>query len=130
FISLMSFQVRNPILNDGEDTLMRMLAFFLTWVPTGHCWSINSWLGLRWPWTAADSAKDAAGTATNPYVVSGWGLRLIQFEMTSMLLSSGLLKLSGDAWLNGTALYYVSRLDDFFGRFPVPDWAFDLPWPV
>jgi hypothetical protein len=50
--------------------------------------------------------------------------------MAAMLFSSGLMKLAGDPWLNGTALYYVSRLDDYFGRFPVPAWAFDTPWIV
>jgi vitamin K-dependent gamma-carboxylase-like protein len=40
------------------------------------------------------------------------------------------LKLAGDEWIDGTALYYVSRLDDFFGRFPIPAWLFDTPWVV
>jgi hypothetical protein len=128
FVWLMSFQVRNAILNDGEDTLMRMLAFFLTWVPTSHCLSIHSWLGSRWSRPRVAIGDDA--TKLNRYAAPGWGLRLVQIEMASMLLSAGLLKLSGDAWFNGTALYYVSRLDDHFGRFPVPDWAFDSPVPV
>jgi hypothetical protein len=54
----------------------------------------------------------------------------LQIEMAAMLFSAGLLKLAGSEWLDGTALYYVSRLDDFFGRFPTPAWAFDSPWLV
>ena len=50
--------------------------------------------------------------------------------MAALLFSSGLVKLGGDAWLGGTALYYVSRLDDFFGRFFVPAWVFDTPLVV
>jgi hypothetical protein len=63
-------------------------------------------------------------------VAPGWGLRLMQIQMAVILLSTGLVKLQGETWINGTALYYVSRLDDFFGRFPVPAWLFDTPWIV
>jgi hypothetical protein len=54
----------------------------------------------------------------------------LQIEMTAMFLSAALMKLAGANWLNGTAMYYVSRLDDFFGRFPVPVWLFDSPSAV
>jgi hypothetical protein len=62
--------------------------------------------------------------------VPGWPLRLLQIEMAAMFLSTGLVKLNGDKWLNGTAMYYVSRLDDFFGRLPVLGFLFDTPWVV
>jgi hypothetical protein len=60
----------------------------------------------------------------------GWGLRLFQIQMAVILFSTGMAKLQGDSWVDGTALYYVSRLDDFFGKFAVPAWAFDTPWMV
>ena len=50
--------------------------------------------------------------------------------MAAMLFSSALVKLGGDPWLDGTAIYYVSRLDDHFGRFYVPAFVFDTPWVV
>jgi hypothetical protein len=123
FVWLISFQVRNDVINDGEDCLMRVLGFFVIWLPSGHCWSINALLRRRWQ----------PGQVTNlvdRYAAPGWPLRLFQLEMAAMLFSSGLMKLAGEPWLNGTALYYVSRLDDHFGRFPVPAWAFDTPWVV
>ena len=63
-------------------------------------------------------------------LVPGWPVRLIQIEMAAMFFSSALMKLAGEPWVNGTALYYVGRLDDFFGRFPVPAYLFDTPWTV
>jgi hypothetical protein len=117
FVWLVSLQARNTVINDGEDTVMRMICFFLIWMPIGQCWSLNA--VIRRFWTT---------TATN--VAPGWGLRLLQIQMAVILLSTGLVKLQGETWLNGTALYYVSRLDDFFGRFPVPAWLFDTPWIV
>ena len=41
------------------------------------------------------------------------------------MLFSGLEKCQGAAWREGTALYYVSRLDDLFYRFPVPEFIFE-----
>jgi hypothetical protein len=119
FLWIVSFQVRNSIIHDGEDNLMRLMAFFMIWLPSGRCWSANSLL-RRWWW----------GQEQGECLAPGWPLRLLQIEMAAMFFSSGLLKLSGEAWLNGTAMYYVSRLTDFFGRFPAPAWLFDTPWAV
>lgn len=122
---LISFQGRNSVINDGEDTLMRLLAFFLIWLPSGQCWSVNALLRRWW-----QQREGAVGAAEQDVHVPGWPLRLLQVEMAALFFSSGVTKLAGDAWLNGTAMYYVSRLDDFFGRFPVPSWMFDTPWVV
>ena len=45
FIWLISFQVRNTVINDGQDNVLKMLAFFLIWMPTGQCWSLNAAIG-------------------------------------------------------------------------------------
>ncbi len=124
FLWLYSFQARNVQITDGEDTVMRMIAFCLIWIPSGQCWSLQSLIErLRMPRPAA--LLEGAG-ARSP----GWGLRLLQIQMAVIFLSTGLMKLGGDEWLDGTALYYVSRLDDFFGRFAVPAVLFDTPWTV
>jgi vitamin K-dependent gamma-carboxylase-like protein len=127
FLWIMSFQVRNNLLNDGEDSLMRLLGFFLIWLPSGGCWSVNQL--IRWWWTRRRPIERIA-SASQRCEAPGWGLRLLQIEMAAMFLSTGLIKLSGESWLNGTALYYVSRLDDYFGRAPVPAWLFDSSWIV
>lgn len=128
FVWLVSFQTRNSLITDGEDTLMRLLCFCLIWIPSGYCWSANRWLIDRWQsWLGARSAN---ATARGRFAISSWGLRLMQIEMAAMLFSCGLVKLGGTAWIHGTALYYVSRLDDHFGRLPVPAWVFDTPWVV
>lgn len=119
FAWIASFQTRNFVITDGEDNLMRLLAFLMIWLPSGKCWSVQS---LVRNWRTGASADDCR--------VAGWPLRLIQLEMCLVFLSSGLIKLGGEPWLNGTAMYYVSRLHDFFGRLPVPAWMFDSPWSV
>ena len=135
FVWLVSFQVRNDIINDGEDCLMRMLGFFMIWLPSGHCWSVNSLIRHLWQVRQRGQETGDRGQGTDEgsrvdCLAPGWPLRLLQIEMAAMFLSSGLMKAAGEPWLDGTALYYVSRLTDFFGRFPVPAFAFDTPWIV
>jgi HTTM domain len=132
FLWLISFQFRNDVINDGEDCLMRVLGFFVIWLPSGRCWSVNAvvrkwWRNIRGQRSEIGD-QSAAGTARP--TVPGWVVRLMQIEMSAMFFSSALMKLAGEPWVNGTALYYVSRLDDFFGRFPVPAFLFDTPWTV
>jgi HTTM domain len=137
FLWIVSFQNRNNMINDGQDTVMRLIGFFMIWLPSGQCWSVNA-LVRRWLHQPEAQARGpAAVDLTTPEhsrhvacAVPGWGLRLLQIQMAAILLSTGLVKLSGDSWLNGTALYYVSRLDDHFGRFTTPAWVFDSPWIV
>jgi hypothetical protein len=38
WVWLVSFQNRNPFLNDGEDVVMRLFAFFLIWMPLDRNW--------------------------------------------------------------------------------------------
>jgi len=47
--------------------------------------------------------------------------------MTVIYASTALCKLEGETWQNGSAVGYVSRMTDNFGRWISPEW-FDLPW--
>jgi hypothetical protein len=131
FVWLTSFENRNFLINDGEENVFRLLAFLLIFVPIGRAWSVDAAI---WRWfTARPLTPDPSptrGEGSKRYAAPGWGLRLVQIALCLIFLSAGLSKLGGDAWLDGTALYYVARLDDYFGRFPVPDWPFDSPWAV
>jgi uncharacterized membrane protein YphA (DoxX/SURF4 family) len=136
FVWLVSFQNRNFLITDSEDTVMRLIAFYLVFMPIGQCWSVDAWLRRRlWPnartneWRGGIEDQPESGTRAGCWGPL-WGLRLLQIQMCVIFLSAGISKLNGDAWLDGTAIYYVARLDDYFGRLPTPDWPFDHPWPV
>jgi len=122
FVLLYSLVMRNAIIFDSQDTVIRLLAFCLIWIPSAQCWSLEAVLKTR--------LSPHPDPLPKGEEVNGWGLRLIQIQIAMVFLSTALVKLSGKEWLDGTALYYVSRLDDFFGRFPVPAWLFDTPWTV
>jgi hypothetical protein len=48
FVLLYSLQMRNTLIFDSQDILMRMIAFCLIWVPSGQAWSLQAPL-VRWP---------------------------------------------------------------------------------
>ena len=121
---LISFQSRNGFILDGEDTVMRLLAFYLVLMPCGASWSVNAWMA-RW-WHMYRRTEQCSALHRAP----AWGLRLLQIQMAVIFFTAGLEKAGSEAWLNGTAMYYVARLDDYFGRFPTPAWLFDQPWSV
>lgn len=113
FLWLVSFQHRNAIILDGEDTVFRLICFLLIFMPAGGYLSLDScWRARR-------------GRVQENTERPVWPLRLLQIEMSLIYLSTALEKLDGKEWINGTALYYVSRLDDLFGRFWVPSVLFD-----
>jgi hypothetical protein len=108
---LTSFQHRNPLIWDSEDTLLRLLGWYVLFMPVDRAWTIGR-----------------PDCSSKP--VSAWGLRLLQIQMSVILLTAAFYKLSGEPWRDGTALFFVSRLDDYFGRLPQLNWVFETPWLV
>jgi len=113
FVWLISFQNRNPLITDGEDTVMRIFAFIMIWLPLDIYWAVFP--------------SNIKSIEPAPASSQAWGLRLIQFQMTAIYASTALSKLEGSTWQDGTAVWYVSRMTDNFGRF-IP--ASYLDWPV
>src|SRR6185436_18943267 len=126
FVWLVSFQNRNQMILDGEDDILRLISFFLIFMPLAEVWSVDAWLrGPEEKLGSDTKPKHAYQSASSP-----WAVRMLQYVMVSMMLATGLWKLAGEPWRDGTALYYVARIDDLFGRFPVPHYLFDTPWTV
>jgi hypothetical protein len=114
FVLYTSFVHRNILIFDGEDVLFRLFAFYLLFAPAGQYRSIESW------WRSRKTPVANQGLKRYPI----WPLRLIQIQTASIVFFSAFEKLKGTEWFGGTAIYYVSRLDDMFCRFPVPEFIF------
>ena len=113
FVWLVSFQNRNPLITDGEDTVFRIFAFLLIWLPLDAYWSVRSRPRNRAP-------------NPEPTSADAWALRLIQIQMTCIYASTALSKWEGSTWQDGSAVWYVSRMTDNFGRLIPAAW---LDWP-
>ena len=123
FVWLVSFQNRNPMLTDGEDTVFRLFAFAMIWLPLDAYWSIRP-QSIRSQ--LIRSGASARPTLTS-VVESAWAMRWVQFEVAAIYASTALCKLQGNTWHNGTATWYVSRMSDHYGRW-IPSAWFDSFW--
>lgn len=117
FISLLSFHHRNlAILNSG-DTLLRIMGFLLIFSPAGKFFSIDHFL----------ASKLSAGQAvTREVETSIWPQRLLQIQVAAVYCHAFFSKIYTQDWLNGSAIYYASRLEEF-QRFSVP-YVLDHLW--
>jgi uncharacterized membrane protein YphA (DoxX/SURF4 family) len=112
FILMVSMQNRNySILNSG-DTLMRCMLFLMIFAPTHVKYSVDAYL------------KKLKGA---PYSsqISITTIRLMQLQFSLVYFATTLFKLKGYDWVDGTAVYYTSRLVNF-QRIVLPI-VFDFP---
>lgn len=119
FFWLCMFHHRNVLICDGEDTVFRLFAFMMIFMPLDAAYAI---CGRKPVGCAPDFVR------TIPSNASAWAVRLVQFELTAIYASAAWSKWCGASWRDGTALYYVSRMQDVFGRFWLPDFLFETPW--
>ena len=110
FLCLTSIHQRNLYIIHSGDTFVRVAGFFLMFAPAGAALSVDRWMRVR-------SGKE--GPEIRPR--APWAQRMIQFEMALVYFVTFCWKSSGAAWVNGTAMYYITKLDEF-QRFPVPSW--------
>lgn len=112
FILMVSMQNRNySILNSG-DTLMRCMLFLMMFAPTHVKYSIDAYLQKN---------KDQPFKTE----ISILTIRLLQLQFSLVYLATTLFKLKGYDWVDGSAVYYTSRLVNF-QRIVLPI-VFDYP---
>lgn len=117
FITLASMQQRNPLVLHSGDTFLRVVSFLFIFAPIGAMYSVDHWLATR----------RGVAVASKP-CLSPWAQRLIQYQFTLVYLAGVMWKLQGHTWVDGTALYYTSRLEEFW-RFPVP-YLYQHMWSI
>jgi hypothetical protein len=110
FIASMLQSWWNPLPLAASFEIRSAVLFCLMWANAGQVWSVDAWLARRGASTNADERQ--AGP------VSRWPLRLIRFQIALIYFSTGLWKLGGDQWRDGSALHYVLS-NNGFARFPV-----------
>jgi predicted DCC family thiol-disulfide oxidoreductase YuxK len=117
FITFVSISHRNPILLNSGDSFMRIGLFFLIFSHAGDALSIDRLIRM------------ARGKETGPPTPKApWAMRLIQLQLAFVYLYAFVWKAMGPMWLSGTAVYYTSRLQEFW-RFPVP-YIFEHMWTM
>jgi hypothetical protein len=108
FFLTLALQRYNPAAFNGGDFIMRGIPLMgLALAPTGAYLSIDAW------------RRHQAGS-TAP-LVSPWTLRFIQLHVSLGYILTVLLKLRGDTWLGGSAIWYATGIEELT-RFDIPSW--------
>ncbi len=99
-VLLVSFQWRNPLILDGSDLVFRFMPLWLMFTNAGDLYSIDA---LRRP---------------GPRTGRAWALpvRILELQVAWIYLATGIEKLGGSLWVDGTAAYYALQLEHTFGR--------------
>ncbi|MES2526765.1 MAG: HTTM domain-containing protein [Bdellovibrionota bacterium] len=105
-VCMVSFHQRNIWLLSSSEVLMRTIMILLVCAPAGNALSVDSLIGR---FKLNPLPRDWAP----------WALRLIQIQISVVYLWTVWHKLKGDHWIDGTAVYYATRLHNMT-NFPVP----------
>lgn len=97
YIFLISIQTRNPIITHGGDTVLKLLVFYSIFLPVNARYAIDK---------ISKNSLPIRGTvlsvATVAYIL----------QTIYVYVFSGISKV-GEAWLDGSAVYYALNLDMF-----------------
>jgi len=106
WLILLSMHHQNPYNINGGDAFLRTVAPFLAFSYCGDRFSLDALI-----------AKKCGRTI--PALRSPWAQRMIQVQLALVYWQTFCCKMAGSQWLDGTAVYYATRLDDMI-RFPAP----------
>ena len=108
FLGTLTLSFWNPLPLAGGNEVLSVLLFYLIWADCSGAPSVDAWLARR------RAGKHIAESTSE----SIWPLRLIRLQVAYIYINTGLWKLLGDAWRDGSTLHYVLGLNGF-QRFPI-----------
>lgn len=114
-LCLISLHNHQPFNINGGDSMLRLYSGYLIFSRSGAALSVDR-LMQRF-------RNPTFGVASTPPLIEPWGQRMIQLQLAIAYCSTFFHKLNGTQWLDGTAVYYATRLDDMM-RNPVP-WLYN-----
>jgi uncharacterized membrane protein YphA (DoxX/SURF4 family) len=105
----LSYVHRTPIAVYGLDAMMALLLLYLMIGPSGAALSVDRWLARRRAQKLGLSEGDGKRASVT------FTLRLLQIHFCLIYLASGMSKLQGAAWWNGTATWQTASNYEFAG---------------
>ena len=98
YLFVLSIYWRNPFITSGADDILRVLSFWIIFIPLNHHLSLDNLYRQR-------------RGLTTPHTTLALPVRLAQLQIALIYLMAGLFKLLGDQWTEGTAMFFVLQLD-------------------
>jgi hypothetical protein len=123
-VLLVSLHLRNPLLLNAGDALLRRLLLWSLFLPLGRRWSLDALRGDH-PTSGSRSHSRVASVASAALLL----------QVVVIYAINAAFKLRGDLWLRGDAIQYVFSLDhltvrlgDLLAGYPALLEAFDWLW--
>ncbi|HIA51977.1 MAG TPA: DUF393 domain-containing protein [Candidatus Melainabacteria bacterium] len=111
FLMLLSIHRQCPFNINGGDAMMLLSLFLLSFGRSGDALSFDNLIkSLRQDWRH---------TGFSPPLAPAWPLRMLQLQLSLAYLDTFLWKFTGTKWLDGSAVYWATRMHEFI-RFPLP----------
>jgi hypothetical protein len=97
FLIVLSVHERNVYVLTGADTVLRVLSFWMMFLPLAQYYSV-------------DARRMEQGKSETRRAAYAFPWRMIQLQVALIYLVTGLLKLMGNSWRNGEVLYTVLQI--------------------
>lgn len=107
FFGLISLHNQNPFNINGGDNFLRLIPLYLALSQCGELLSVDRFIKQRW---FPSLIKDEYWP---------WAQRFLQIQVAIIYWQASVAKLAGTQWIDGTAVYYATRLQDLAGL-PIP----------
>ncbi|MBM7167595.1 HTTM domain-containing protein [Streptomyces sp. G44] len=110
YVFLWSLQQRNPMLMDGGDNVAAIVLVFMIFIDSGARLSLDARnrKGGEPALSAGDSMRYRIVS-----LLHHAGLMAVTLQVCTVYLVSGMYKVQGEHWQDGTALYYILRVNEF-----------------
>ncbi|MET8861740.1 HTTM domain-containing protein [Nonomuraea sp. NPDC004580] len=110
-----SWRERQPWLLDGGDDLMLLVLIYLSFADLSARWSIDARRAKKRALHAVSRSPTALASDVRwrmATVLHNVALLATLLQVSILYVNTGLLKVQGDFWQEGTALYYALHIED------------------
>jgi hypothetical protein len=101
-----SLHQRNPVLWDGGDNIIQIVLVYAVFANLGAYFSLDAE-------RKRGSLKAAGPGHQMKALLHNAAMLAIAVQLCLLYGTAGLYKIQGEAWQNGTAIYYIFRVGDF-----------------
>jgi len=106
-------QSNSMLVTNGGDTIFRITLSFLIFANLSKHWSVDAWLQKRRGHRKSYTQKHFPVPLWLGAGLHNTALMLCCYQIMLVYVNSGIFKLMGKEWLEGSALYYSLNLDAF-----------------
>ena len=125
FIIILSVHERNTFVLNGADTIMRVLSFWMMFLPLNHHYAVDAVRKRRHDYLYSRNITDLQAAPRQ----TGWAfvLRIVQIQIALVYIFASLTKIPTGVWLRGEALYYALQIEPIL--LPTGYWLYELAPP-